>query len=65
MCFSVLSTCTSKLHERIEIIVYVPASFSEANFWVQQGSLLFDKKKTNRQTARQTNAKRALDPYQV
>ena len=39
----------------------VPASFLMAYFWVQQGSLLFDRNKTDRQT----NAKRALDSYQV
>ena len=30
-------------------------------FWIQQGSLLFDRNKTDRQT----NAKRALDSYQA
>ena len=32
-----------------------------AYFWVQQGSLLFDRNKTDRQT----NAERALDSYQA
>ena len=39
----------------------VPASFLMAYFWVQQGSLLFDRNKTDRQT----NGKRAVDSYQV
>ena len=63
--FHTVSTCASTLSERIGIIVYVSASFLVGHFWVKQGSLLFDRKKTNRQADRQTNAKRALDSYQV
>ena len=59
--FHTVTACASKLRERIEIMVCVPASFFGGAFWVQQGSLLFDRKKTERQT----NAKRALDSHQV
>ena len=37
------------------------ASFLVVYFWVQQGCLPFDRNKTDRQT----NAKHALDSYQV
>ena len=40
---------------------HVPASFLMAYFWVQQGSLLFDRNKTDRQT----NAECPLDSYQA
>ena len=59
--FHTVRTCASKLREGMEMMVRVPPSFLVAYFWVQQGSLLFDRNKTDRQT----NAKRALDSYQV
>ena len=63
--FHTVSACASNLLQRIEIMVYVPVSFLVAYFWIQQGSLQFNRKKTSRQTDRQTNAKRTLDSYQV
>ena len=59
--FYTVSTCASKLRKRKEMMVWVPAAFLVAYFWVQQGSSLFDRNKTDRQT----NAKRALDSYEV
>ena len=48
--FHIVSTCPSKLRQRVEMMVRAPASFRVAHFWVQQGSLLFDRYKTYRQT---------------
>ena len=59
--FHIVRTYASKLRERMEMTVLVPASFLVAYFWVQQGFLLFDRNKADRQT----NAKRVLDSYQV
>ena len=59
--FPYSQNCASKLREGMEMMVRVPPSFLVAYFWVQQGSLLFDRNKTDRQT----NAKLTLDPYQV
>ena len=42
--------CGSKLRERMEIIVLVPASFSVTYFWVQQGSYSIGIKLTDKQT---------------
>ena len=55
--FRTVSICASKLRERMEMMVCVPASFLVAYFWVQQGSLLFERNKADRQTT----AKRALE----
>ena len=43
--FHTVSACASKLRERIEIMVYVFTSFFGGELLVQQGPLLFDRKK--------------------
>ena len=55
--FHTVSIYSSKLRERMEMMVCVPLSFLVAYFWVQQGSLLFERNKADRQTT----AKRALE----
>ena len=55
--FHAVSIDASKLRERMEMMVCVSASFLVAYFWVQQGSLLFERNKADRQTT----AKRALE----
>ena len=59
MFFHTVSTCHFKIARENGNDGQVPASFLMAYFWVQQGSLLFDRNKTDRQT----NAKHALDSY--
>ena len=62
--FHTVTACASKLRERMEIMVYAPASFF-SGICLAQRSLLFDRKKTDRQNNRQTNARHTLDSYQV
>ena len=49
--FHTVSACASQLREGIEMMVCVPTAFLMTYFWVQQGSLVFDGKKTDRKQA--------------